>query len=732
MTTHPDLVAVALDHVEGFAFERFVNAFFPSIIGASFIPLGGTKDGGADAFGGDAVHEQAGSPRLFYQASVQEDFRAKIRHTVKRLREFGRDPSRLTYVTSQKVRYIDKEEDALTTETGVSIRIRDGGYLAAQIVGDPAGETAFEAHLLFYTDFLKGVGASTVIPASAHVTTPAVFVFLRQELDRRGGDFSLLDAVVDSLILWSLEGTDPDKELFMTGEEVASKIHGQLPAARELVDPRLRRRLHKLAAKDASTGRKVRWHKQDDLYCLPFETRKIVGQENLEDEALRVEVEQSFYARASSLQSHAMNGTELRSVARLTLRTMQLVFEREGLEFANFLTEGRGGDFPTVNDAMREALHEAGVAGKRFADVASAVTSVVRSTLYASTDSERLYLAKLARTYALFFTLGTEPRLVKYFQEMTADFYLYVGSDLLVRALSERYLPLADQVHKNTLLMAARAGSNLVLAAPVLEEVVSHLRATDFEFRNHFQGVEHRVTREIAEHAPKILLRAFFYNKINKRGATNWPAFVGQFCDYDQLHRPAGSEQLEAYFRATYSLQYKSQAELRNLADPAAVAQLTQGLMPIKADARLAENDALMACAVYGRRSGRREGAHSTEFGYKTWWLTTETKILQHTRSLVDAHAGTQYIMRPEFLLNFLALAPTLGEVRAAFQDVFPAALGMQLSKRMSDDSFHKMMKSVREAEGLEDGRRLAVMANLADQLKSDLDKRYTRELRVQ
>lgn len=732
MTTHPDLVAVALDRVEGFAFERFVNDYFPSIMGASFVPLGGIKDGGADAFGGDAVHEQTGSPRLFYQASVQEDFRAKIRHTVTRLRQFGRDPSRLTYVTSQKVRYIDKEEDALTTETGVSIRIRDGGYLAAQVIGDPVGEAAFEAHLRSYTDFLKSVGSSTVIPASVHVTTPAVFVFLRQELDRRDGDFSLLDAVVDSLVLWSLEGTDPDKGIFMTGEEVAARIHGQLPAARELVEPRLKRRLRKLAAKDASTGRKVRWHKQDDLYCLPFETRKVVGQENLEDEALRVEVEQSFYARASSLQLHTMDEKELRSVARLTLRTLQLVFEREGLQFASFLNEGQGGDFPTVNDAMREALHEAGVAGKRFADVAGAVISVVRSTLYASTDSERIYLAKLARTYALFFTLGTEPRLVKYFQEMTADFYLYVGSDLIVRALSERYLPPADQVHRNILLMAARAGSKLVLADPVLDEVVSHLRATDFEFRNYFQGVEHRVTREIAENAPRILLRAFFYNKLNRRGATNWPSFVGQFCDYDQLHKPAGLEQLRAYLGATYSLQYKSKVEMRNLADPAAVAELTQGLMTVKSDARLAENDALMACAVYGRRSGRREGAHSTEFGYKTWWLTTETKILQHTKSLVDGHAGTQYIMRPEFLLNFLALAPTLGEVRAAFQDVFPAALGMQLSKRVSDESFHKLMRSVREAEGLEDGRRLAVMAGLADQLKSDLDKRYTRELRAQ
>ncbi|MGK5443244.1 hypothetical protein ACSNN7_15715 [Micromonospora sp. URMC 105] len=98
-TINTELVKIALDRVEGSTFERFVNDFYPSLAGGNFFPLGGVKDGGADAFGGDTLYEKGGSSGTFYQASVQEDFRAKIRHTIKRLREFGREPKMLAYVT---------------------------------------------------------------------------------------------------------------------------------------------------------------------------------------------------------------------------------------------------------------------------------------------------------------------------------------------------------------------------------------------------------------------------------------------------------------------------------------------------------------------------------------------------------------------------------------------------------------------------------------------------------
>jgi hypothetical protein len=84
----PDLVDIALDRISGTQFEKFSNMYFPSLLGVEYSPLGGMHDGGADAFGGDIVHERTGRAGIFYQASVQVDARAKIRSTLKRLREF--------------------------------------------------------------------------------------------------------------------------------------------------------------------------------------------------------------------------------------------------------------------------------------------------------------------------------------------------------------------------------------------------------------------------------------------------------------------------------------------------------------------------------------------------------------------------------------------------------------------------------------------------------------------
>lgn len=78
-----DVVKIALDKAEGFPFERFANAFYGPLIGTSFVPLGGTKDGGADARDG-TLYEDGTRSEHYYQASVEADAESKIRRTVAR------------------------------------------------------------------------------------------------------------------------------------------------------------------------------------------------------------------------------------------------------------------------------------------------------------------------------------------------------------------------------------------------------------------------------------------------------------------------------------------------------------------------------------------------------------------------------------------------------------------------------------------------------------------------
>ncbi|BBY90835.1 hypothetical protein MGALJ_05040 [Mycobacterium gallinarum] len=720
---------VALDKADGWSFEHFVNDFYASIGGESFSPLGGLKDGGADGYD-EAVYESRRNADVFYQSSIEKDVESKIRKTVARLREFGRQPCRLVHFTSQTVRYTDKVEAALSTELNVTITIRDGGYIASH-VNDGAGTiAAFDQHLRSATDFLKGIGTSNLLTPSSHVKSPAVYVFLAQELNRRDGDYRLVDAMTDALIIWALEGTDPDAGILVSAADILQRIVADLPAVELLVAPRLDKRLDAMASKDYPGGRAIRSHRKEGTYCLPFETRQRVEADNFADEALRVDFRRSIEERVE-VQERVGLGDETAALAvDAAVSAIQSVFEHEGLEFARYLhSQSTAANFPTILGALTDAVADMGIGGRRAALVVETAFCALRGVFYDSLEVEREYLRKLSRTYALLFTLQAEPRLIEFFQDLVGDFYLYVGSDVIVRALSEHLLPEPDQMMRNTLLAAARHGATLVLAEPVLEEVVHHLRACDHEYRNHIAGREHHMSYELMREVPHIMLRAYLYafdnQELGARRPRSWQSFVKRFCDPEDLQRAAAYTDLRAYLCAAFNLQFRSSTDLARYVDHEEAACVAAALADEKKNDVLAHNDATMAVAVYGRRTSRRENARSSEFGLNTWWLTSEASIVRHTKQLVERNGGTRYMMRPDFLLNFLTLAPRAADVRRTMRNVFPSLLGVSLSRRIDRDSFHEVMKQVDEAMDMDHPRRTAKIAKIADKLKGDMFRQF-------
>jgi hypothetical protein len=264
--------------------------------------------------------------------------------------------------------------------------------------------------------------------------------------------------------------------------------------------------------------------------------------------------------------------------------------------------------------------------------------------------------------------------------------------------------------------------------------VLSHLRTTHYEFQNYFSGQETHITLEIARNCPKILIRAFFYARLDPptemktEVPASWTAYVGQFCNVFKLGTTEGKEELKRYLLSTFGMKYESREEIEGLlATDAAkkeVSKIAEYLKPQKSAPALAQNDALMVLAVYGRRAKTGESNKPTVFGYHTWWLTGETKILQHTRDLVSKY-GARYMMRPEFLLNFIAMSPKLAQVRAAYKNTFPSLLGVRLANRVKDDVYQDMMAKVKDAACLEPGRVEAMVSGLSDKLKSDFKKIY-------
>ena len=159
-TINHQLVEIALQRADGASFEKFAQAFFADLSGTDFVPLGGHHDGGAEGFTEPGLFEGKKMGH-FWQASVQKTFRTKIRATVKRLFEYGRKPTQLTYCTSIVVPNIDGEEDSLSEELGLRIRIRDQKYIVSHINHSPQTAQAFRSylgqHLAFLKEGLRGI-----------------------------------------------------------------------------------------------------------------------------------------------------------------------------------------------------------------------------------------------------------------------------------------------------------------------------------------------------------------------------------------------------------------------------------------------------------------------------------------------------------------------------------------------------------------------------------------------
>ncbi|WP_045858675.1 hypothetical protein [Teredinibacter purpureus] len=713
------LAKVALGNCEGFPFEEFANDFIAAIEGADFIPVGGTSDGGADG-----VHEQGlysiDKKDVFYQISIEQNHRSKVKKTIDRLIEFGRTPKRLIYVTSQTIGTYDREEEHLTDKHDVFVRIRDGKWILANLNHSEATKKAYYTHLERYTDFLKDLEKGNKIRTSANVSHPSVYVFLQQQVENREKDKHLTKTVADSLILWALNDTDPDQDRFMTQTEILESIKSNIPWAKNIVGGILTSRLKELVSKGGVGGKKVNYHKKGGRYCLPFETRVIIADEKSNDESVQIDVVNEI---CTFDILNEIEPDEKILIANISIRTAQLFFEKEGLNCSYFLNGGnsdKGGLIEnTVYDRVSEALDELVDLANKKEKFNSLICEIVRNMFYQSSESQRILLTKFSRTYILLFTLQAEPRVVEYFQKATANFRLLVGSDLIIRAMSERFLSEENQMTRNLFKIANSAGISLYLTEPALDGVLKHIIVTDNEYKNHIQPREAYLTVDLIRESSQILIRTYYHAKLEGY-AKSWSSFISEFITYNQLHNAPGREEFKTYITQQFGMEYISSEELCSQTSANDVSTLSNDILELKqGNQSLADAVSLTINAVYGQRRANKEFSTFPEYGYQTWWLTQESRVQKHTVDIVKKN-GAKFIMRPEFLLNFFSLSPSVRDIRESYKTIFPTVMGIQMGNRLPDKLFHKVLEQVDVWNGLEDGRVAAKTRMLCDRLKAE------------
>lgn len=729
---NPKTVSLALSLASGDEFEAFCNAFLPSLEGKYFIPLGKYKDGGADAYLESEHISEDKNSKNFYQASIEENYKGKIRRTIERLQAVGRSIKSLTYLSSKPISSIDLVERELSEELNIAIRIRSSAYFENHINNTSGTKAAFLL-IKHHLDILGKPGASNFIPRSPDIINPTLYVFLRQELEERSGErLDLLNGTIDSLILWALDETDPNPEnpRLMPPEEILEKILNVFPALKESIRRNMNKRLELLSSKRNPGGRKINFHSKENAYCLPYETRQIITDENIVDITLQDEVVNNFCRRIIDFNIDQIGPERAKKLSLMALKTIQKTFELEGMSFCAFLENGENNDsYLTIGNQVDIVLNEESESWELKEKFRESILRCLQKAFYESTEAERLLFSKLSKTYSLFFSLKIDHKIIEHFDTISSNFRLLVGSDLLVRSLTERYLDSDDQMTTNMLKLVKDSGAELILTEAALDKIHTHLRAMDMEFRNHYSDIENHVTPEIARNSRYIIIRSYFYSKFNINNPLgtpkSWGEYIQQFCDYSSLHKNSGKESLKQYLLRKFRMVYMPMNDLKSLIkDQEEFDELKEKLRGVKTNDQLAITSALIINAVYSLRHQNNEVSYLGRHGYCTWCITNEKKILTPTNYLIKKK-GTSYILRPEFLLNFISLAPNMNDVRNSYRNIFPTLLGIRLANRVEESVLKEILKKIKEAREYEPERIEAIISQSTDQLKSNFTKTY-------
>jgi len=696
---------------DGNIFELFGNDFLSAVLGYSFIPVGRTKDKGVDGF--QHVFTRTESQKHIFQLSTELDHVGKIYGTITKLKENKIEFDRLVYVTNRKINNAESFIDEVFDKTKIPLTIYDIRWLSAH---SNQSEHTIKAYQIFVDTYFHEYSKPGKYQTVADLDSDSrLFVFLAQQFDSKRDDLKLDDLLADTLILYALEGTDPEKHNLKSEAQIKESIKKYLKFDPQLLDSKISERLKDLTTKP----RKIKYHTKEQGYCLPYETRVEIGERNLKDELLF----NDFYSQTQDTIKKYFSDVDVRvkDIESLITKVFNKIFHRQGLEFSNFVLRGDSHSVieQNLNDVISLAVDESSVILANKEKVKTALHLAVRDIVYNGTAEQRKFLKSLSNTYLMMFLLQWKPKLSTYFQTLASKLSVFVDNSIIIPALSEYYLEDGNRRHYNLLLGAKKAGISMFINETLLSELVSHLRMVKNKYYNMFFHMEDFYLNDEFEllFIDEILIRAYFYAK-KKGQVKDFDKFIETFVD-SQLRTIR--EELVVYLKEVFGITFISNEMWDIKVNEEEKTKLTEVLSRKKDHDIKAENDAEMILAIYYLRSKNGESSDSGIFGYKTWWLSKDTSTY---RAVIESFGSDKYpvscYIRPDFIYNYIALKPSSDEVDDAYNEIFPTMLGVNLSYHMPKEVSQVVQEKIKEYHSKPAVRVKQTLKTLSDRLKSD------------
>lgn len=232
---------IAIEQVNnGWVFEDFGHKFLSARLGYEFIPVGGAKDKGLDGF--EHIHSRSSNEMEIFQMSTEKgDAKSKIIQTIEKLIANEKKIQRLTYVTNRKINNKDVIIDEILTEKEINLRIWDSTWFEVNVTNSESTKRVYDTFLKTnYQEYSKPGKSYAVANLDEE---SRLYVFLRQQIEENTNTKDLNDNLIDTLILFHLEPTDPDTEIVINEHSILAYVKGFLKKDDISVDEIVKKRL---------------------------------------------------------------------------------------------------------------------------------------------------------------------------------------------------------------------------------------------------------------------------------------------------------------------------------------------------------------------------------------------------------------------------------------------------------------------------------------------------------
>ena len=616
--------------------------------------------------------------------------------------------------------------DDFTQQYKKPITIYDGNWLASHVNDSEATIRAFHVFIDSYLHKFNRPGESYVLANLEG--DPRLYVFLRQQWEEHRADLELDKVLVDTLILFALEDTDPEKGILLTRGEILDRIKQCVKFDPRMLHSLIDDRLKALSKKP----RRINHHMMEDAFCLQFEERVAIQNRNLNDAALY----ETFRSDTATRVAKYFLGESISESVCLGLieESLHTLFHEQGLEFADFVLHRSGQDAfdKSLPDIVSKIVDKSAKPISNKQAVKTDMLVAIRDMVYNGTQSQKTFLNRLSHTYMMLFLLQCDPKLATYFGSLASKLRLYVCTSIIIPALTEQFLEQQNRRYTNLLLGARQTGVQLLINEAILRELGAHFKMIRNVYRDYYEGNEDLYTNEVEIlYIDEIMIRAYFYTRMRGQVKT-FDDFIGYFVSPSMINL---DNDLVEWLKSEFGIEYATNASIGVTLKEAEIHQVKDELVKQKYSTRGVEAkarvDAETILTIYALRERDNELGTGDIWGYRTWWLSSDVTTQRAAKVVFGDKYGNGCYMRPDFLYNYIALAPSKGEIDAAFRDLFPTLLGVNLSFHLPGDVTKLIRVFVKEHKQKNPARIKAVLRELADNLKQDPTPRTRERVRL-